>query len=79
MRFEPPQLDVAARARSPGASGSTSAPRRCARKLDALGIGGDMVGLVEEELNREGLTMGVLAHPPKLTTFATMRTSSKAA
>ena len=25
-----------------------------------------------EELNREGLTMGVLAHPPKLTTFATM-------
>ena len=25
-----------------------------------------MVGLVEEELNREGLTMGVLAHPPKL-------------
>ena len=31
-----------------------------------------MVGLVEEELNREGLTMGVLAHPPKLTTFATM-------
>ncbi|MBV8758625.1 MAG: hypothetical protein JO257_15165 [Deltaproteobacteria bacterium] len=41
-------------------------------KLDALGIGADMIGLVEEELNREGLTMGVFAHPPKLTTFATL-------
>ena len=42
-------------------------------KLGALGIGDDMFGLVEQELNREGLTMGVLAHPPKLTTFATMQ------
>ncbi len=41
-------------------------------KLDALGIGGDMVGLVEQELNREGLSLGVLAHPPKLTTFASL-------
>jgi hypothetical protein len=41
-------------------------------KLDALGIGADMVGLVEEELNREGLTLGVFAHPPKLPTFATL-------
>jgi hypothetical protein len=32
-----------------------------------------MFGLVEEELNREGLTMGVLAHPPKLPTFATLQ------
>jgi hypothetical protein len=39
-------------------------------KLDALGIGGDLVGLVEEELNREGLTLGVFAHPPTLPTFA---------
>ena len=31
-----------------------------------------MVALVEQELNREGLTMGVLAHPPKLPTFANM-------
>jgi len=46
-------------------------------KLGTLGIGADMFGLVEEELNREGLTMGVLAHPPKLATFATM--GSKAA
>jgi hypothetical protein len=41
-------------------------------KLGAMGIGPDMFWLVEEELNREGLTMGVLAHPPKLTTFATL-------
>lgn len=47
-------------------------------KLDTLGIGGDLVGLVEEELNREGLTMGVLAHPPKLTTFASMQNKSAA-
>ena len=42
-------------------------------KLESLGIGSDMFGLVEEELNREGLTMGVLAHPPKLPTFATLQ------
>ncbi len=42
-------------------------------KLGALGIGDDMFGLVEDELNREGLSMGVLAHPPKLTTFASMQ------
>ena len=42
-------------------------------KLASYGIGADMFGLVEEELNREGLSMGVLAHPPKLTTFATMQ------
>src|SRR5262249_2069122 len=39
-------------------------------KLASLGIGDDMVGLVEEELNRDGLSLGVLAHPPKLPTFA---------
>ena len=42
-------------------------------KLASHGIGDDMFGMVEEELNREGLTMGVFAHPPKLTTFATMQ------
>jgi len=38
-------------------------------KLATLGIGGDMVGLVEEELNREGLSLGALANPPKLAMF----------
>ena len=47
-------------------------------QLSSLGIGDDMVGLVESELNREGLTMGVLAHPPKLTTFASMQKKSAA-
>lgn len=45
-------------------------------KLDSLGIGADMVGLVEQELNNEGLTLGVLAHPPKLKTFASMNNRS---
>ncbi|HEY4177980.1 MAG TPA: hypothetical protein VGM90_14130 [Kofleriaceae bacterium] len=38
-------------------------------KLGTLGIGADMFGLVEEELNREGMTMGPLAKPPKLAMF----------
>lgn len=38
-------------------------------KLATLGIGPDMFDLVEQELNREGLTMGPLARPPKLTTI----------
>ena len=42
-------------------------------KLASLGIGDDMVGLVEEELNRDGLTLGVFAHPPHLPTFATLQ------
>jgi hypothetical protein len=39
-------------------------------KLASMGIGGDLFGLVEEELNREGLTMGALAKPPKLAMFS---------
>jgi hypothetical protein len=39
-------------------------------KLQSYGIGDDMVGLVEEELNREGLTLGALAKPRKLPTIA---------
>ena len=38
-------------------------------KLGALGIGADMFGLVEEELNREGLTMGAVAKPHRLPTL----------
>ena len=72
MRFEPPrwmsQLGTVA-----GRVGLDIGAAALRSKLDTLGIGGDMVGLVEQELNREGLTMGVLAHPPKLTTFATMQ------
>jgi hypothetical protein len=35
-------------------------------KLESFGLGVDMVGLVEQELNHDGLTLGVLAHPPNL-------------
>ena len=42
-------------------------------KLGSMGIGDDLVGLVEEELNNEGLTLGVFAHPPRLTTFASLQ------
>ncbi len=44
-----------------------------APQLAALGIGPDMVGLVENELNREGLSLGPFAHPPKLGTFANLQ------
>jgi hypothetical protein len=47
-------------------------------KLATLGIGDDMFGIVEEELNREGLTMGELAKPRKLPTIANF-VSNKAA
>ncbi len=42
-------------------------------KLASLGVDPDMIGLVEEELNREGMTLGPLAHPPKLKTFASLQ------
>ncbi len=38
-------------------------------KLAALGVGPDMIGAVESELNREGLSLGPLAKPMKLPTF----------
>ncbi|HTR55004.1 MAG TPA: hypothetical protein VMJ10_30170 [Kofleriaceae bacterium] len=41
-------------------------------ELGKLGIGGDLLGLVEQELNREGLTLGPIAHPPKLPTITNM-------
>jgi hypothetical protein len=42
-------------------------------KLAAMGVPPEMFGLVEEELNREGLTMGPLAKPSKLATFESKR------
>ncbi len=41
-------------------------------KLASHGIGDDMFGLVEEELNREGLTLGAVAKPKKLPTLDNM-------
>lgn len=48
-------------------------------KLAALGIGPDLFGLVEEELNREGLTLGAVARPRKLPTLETFMASKQAA
>ena len=42
------------------------------QKLASHGIGDDMFGLVEEELNREGLTLGAIAKPKKLPTLDNM-------
>jgi hypothetical protein len=47
-------------------------------KLAALGVTDDMVGLVEDELNREGLSLGTLARPMKLPTFGTSDAKSAA-
>ncbi len=39
-------------------------------KLGALGIGADVIGLVESRLGEENRTLGAFAHPPELATFS---------
>jgi hypothetical protein len=78
MRIEAPKWvsalgDVAARV---GLDVGTAALKS---QLGALGIGVDMIPLVEHELNREGLTLGPLAHIPQLATFATIQPTQKRA
>lgn len=69
MRFEPsPWLSGVARIA--GRIGLDIGSVALQAKLASLGIGPDMLGIVEDELNREGLTMGTIAHPPKLPTIA---------
>lgn len=41
-------------------------------KLASLGVSADMVGVLEEELNSEGLTLGALAKPSRFSTFANL-------
>jgi hypothetical protein len=76
MRLEPPQW-VSQLATAAGRVGLDIGAVALREKLATLGIGADLVDLVEEELNHEGLSLGVLAHPPKLTTFGS--TQKKAA
>jgi hypothetical protein len=71
MRLEAPPF-VSALASVAGRVGLDIGAAALRSKLDALGIGGDMIGLVEEELNREGMSLGALAHPPQITTFANL-------
>jgi hypothetical protein len=42
-------------------------------KLNALGVGDDVFNLVEYESNKQGRTLGPLAHPLKLPTFESMQ------
>ncbi len=45
-------------------------------KLATLGVGPEMLGLVEDELNREGLSLGPLAKPMKLPTFGSSHSTA---
>jgi hypothetical protein len=45
-------------------------------KLATLGVGPEMLGFVEEELNREGLSLGALATPKKLPTFGAKKSAA---
>ena len=47
-------------------------------KLAGLGVTADMVGVLEDELNREGLTLGALAKPTRFSTFAWGRSLRRA-
>jgi hypothetical protein len=39
-------------------------------KLGAIGLAPEVIGLLESRLNEEGRTLGPVAHPPELATFA---------
>ena len=69
-RLEPPPW-ASALARIAGRVGVDVGAIALRTKLHALGVTDELLGLVEEELNRDGLTLGVLTRPPKLPTFET--------
>ncbi len=71
MRFEAPSW-LSPLASIAGRVGLDIGATLLRSKLGALGIGDDIFNLVEQEANAEGRTLGVLAHPPKLPTFASM-------
>ena len=71
MRLEPSPW-LSALASAAGRIGLDVGAVALRAKLASLGIGGDMVGLVEDELNREGLSLGVLAKPPSLPSLASI-------
>ena len=78
LRLEPPRW-MSALASAAGNVGFGIGSAALRAKMAALGIGPDIVGLVEDELNREGLTLGALAHPPQLMTFAAPPGTKRAA
>lgn len=78
MRLEPAPW-VSALAKIAGRVGLDVGAVALRTKLATLGIGPDVFGLVEEELNREGLTMGGLAKPRRLPTIASFVANKNAA
>lgn len=78
LRLQPPRW-MSALASVAGRVGLGVGSAALRAKMATLGIGPDIVGLVEEELNREGLTLGTLAQPPQLMTFATLQQGTKRA
>jgi hypothetical protein len=77
MRLSPAPW-MSALARIAGNVGLNVGAAALRTKLATLGVGDDMVGFVEEELNREGLTLGPLAKPRKLPTFGSSGTKRAA-
>lgn len=71
MRLEPPPW-MAGFARIAARVGVDVGAIALRGKLRSLGVGDDMVGIVEQELNREGLSLGPLARGSHLPTFSTI-------
>jgi hypothetical protein len=68
MRFEPPPW-MSGLARVAARVGLDVGAIALKAKLATMGISPDMIGLVEDELNQEGFTLGPLAKPTKLASF----------
>lgn len=77
MRLEPAPW-VSMFARIAGRVGMDVGAVALRAKLASMGIGDDMIGVVEEELNREGLSLGELAKPRRLPTLANLTGKSAA-
>ena len=71
LRLEPAPW-MSALARIAGRIGMDVGAVALKSKLASLGVTPDMLGAVEHELNRDGLTLGALARPPRFSTFASI-------
>ncbi len=69
---------VSALARIAGRVGMDVGALALKTKLAGLGVTNEMLGVLEEELNREGFTMGALSRPSRFATFASVGKPSAA-
>ena len=76
-RFKPAPW-ASALARSAGRVGMDLGAAALRTKLASLGVTGDLVGLVESELNREGMSLGALGKPTAYPTLASHVTTRAA-